>query len=842
MMKNLKSAILIPFIVVFLLTFSTIYFIHFINHDKTLRKLSDNKVTAISNTVETKLEQFLNEPLSFAMALSHMIDFSSIEESHDLSRLQRRMQSVMTKAYHLIPQIELIGFGCQNGDLISFKKHKDDSERSYLILKDARTKGILNFYSEETLDSAVTMSLSDYDPTQRPWYQDGVKAGKPSWSSVYNTVGFYYEKQSTISAVIPTYNDVKNINGVVAVDIRIETLIDYLKELGSKYHADIYIFDKNRHVIASSYIESQQDDKLGEYVISKSMRHISGLKNSHLSHLSYYKTEVNGDVYYNTVIPYINSNDNGFQWYVGISVSKQDLLKEISTLSDEKLAGFISVFVILILGLMVGILRLRRIIVPIQSITQSADKLAHGQWDDKIDVTPDDGIKEIRSLVDSFNTMYFKLQESFNILKKKAYYDELTELKSQSGFIDRYTFLNKPNGTAFIFSVKSFDNIKNSLGYHVGDLLLKEVAQRLRSFIGEECLIARLEGGDFAVFSPEQFDFDQSKTFAKEAKKYLTRELKINNLNVAFRVSVGIVLDIQQYSGMEQVLRNGCLAITRADKAYSHVFHYESSVYNDIEHQTTMLPCIKEAIKNKEFTPFYQPIVELKTGKIVAAEALARWHSPELGFVSPVDFIPVAEEHGFIEQLGEAILYQACRDTVQGIAEGKWPADIKMHVNISVIQVSNVSFLSKLQNIIVRTKVEPKNLSLEITESSLIDNEGIFSRNLSAIISMGIHVSIDDFGTGYSSLSYLQDLQFDCLKIDRAFINTLEEGNYRKSLTAMILNISDSMGKYVVAEGIETAEQANLLVDLNCQLGQGFYFSRPVPYEEWPEQNILPAS
>lgn len=156
-----------------------------------------------------------------------------------------------------------------------------------------------------------------------------------------------------------------------------------------------------------------------------------------------------------------------------------------------------------------------------------------------------------------------------------------------------------------------------------------------------------------------------------------------------------------------------------------------------------------------------------------------------------------------------------------------------MHVNISVMQLSRASFLTTLQDIMSSTNISPKNLSLEITESGLAENQGIFSRNLEAILAMGIHVSIDDFGTGYSSLSYLQELEFDCLKIDRAFVSTLTEANFKSSLTAMILNISKSIDTYAVAEGIETEMQAKLLNELDCQLGQGYYFGRPVPYESW---------
>ncbi len=835
-MKKLKSAIITPFVVVFVLTFTVIFLINLINTGKSIKKLSDNKVQAITDVVEMKLEQFLNEPLYLGITLSHMVDFSVVNKENGLSSVQDKMNTAMTKAYHLIPQIELIGFGAENGDLISFKKNKNKQNESYLILRDKRTDNRLNFYANESIDSQIVMSLSDYDSKLRPWYISAVEAGKPTWSDVYDTIGFHGDNQSTLSAVVPCYDGEDKINGVVAVDIRIETLAKFLKSLSSEYGAEIYIFDRNKNIIASSSFKD------ASAAISESMEYVSELKEvGYINGVPFFETKANDEVYYNNIVPYVNSNDFGFNWYIGVSVPKSSLFKELTLFSGEKVAGFLTLMAVLLLGLLVGILRLNRIIVPIQEITESANKLSKGLWDKKIKVEPNDGIEEINSLVDSFNFMFLKLDKSFKELKRQVGYDRVTGLNSSRGFVECYKNLEDKSGTLFVFSIKSFDNIKNSLGYHIGDLLLQKIAKRLKS-IASDSLIARLEGGEFAYFIPAKLDFEQSKSYAIDVKKLLTKEVKINNVNIAFRISVGIVMEPEQYRTMGQSLRNGCLALAKADQAHSHVYHYEMSVLNDIEHKTIMLPCIKKAIEDQEFKPFYQPIVELKTGKIVGAEALARWDSSEFGFVSPMDFIPVAEENGYIEQVGEAILYQACLDTVKGIKEGKWPKDIRMHVNISVIQISNAAFLSALQNIIVRTKVNPCNLSLEITESSLIDNEGVFSRNLASIIAMGIHVSIDDFGTGYSSLSYLQDLQFDCLKIDRAFIQTLNQENHTQSLTAMILNISDSMGKYVVAEGIETEEQARLLVELECELGQGFYFGRPVPYAEWPESEYLPIN
>ncbi len=828
--KKLKSAILIPAVVVFFMTFTAIFIIHSIHHDNNVRNLSYERMHLISDSVETKLEYFFNEPLHLGMFINNSI---VIDPEGNLQHIQEDLYTTLKSVYSLVPQIHLVGFGSRTGDFIAVKK--TDNGDFNLVLKDATTDSQLHFYDGQSSDRPILMSLSSYRNEARPWFLSAMDNKKPSWTGVYESVGFYDENKSTISAVIPRYDEHDIFQGALSVDIRMETLVEFLQENSQEYNVGIYIFDGKDQIIASSRSHQRTSDIIHEndFILAESMKHFSKNKMNNSDKFSYYETSVNGKDFYNSVMPYVNSNNSDFKWYVGVVVSKEALHDDFLLLASERYLGYATVLVILLLGLLVAILRLNKIITPLQNITVSANLLSNGFWSKKVEYNSINKVEEINSLVDSFNVMSTKLEESFKTLEKQARYDGLTGLINQYGLIDKYNNLAIKNGTLFVFSIKSFDNIKNSLGYNISDLLLKKIAARLKHFADGKCFISRIEGGDFALFTQDKFDLDKSRNYALEAKKELTKELKINNVNIAFRVSVGIVMDIEQYQSMEQSLRNGCLAVTRADKAYSYTFHYESSVLSDVEQKTIMLPCIKKALENKEFTPFYQPIVELKTGKVVGAEALARWRSPELGYVSPVDFIPVAEESGFIEQVGEVILYQACLDIVRGIEEGKWPSDIKVHVNISVIQVSSAFFIGKLNNIIEQTKINPNNLSLEITESSLIDNEDIFNRNLAAIISMGIHVSIDDFGTGYSSLSYLQDLEFHCLKVDRAFINSLDPENYRKSLTAMIMNISDSMGKYVVAEGIETKEQVDLLLELNCKLGQGFYFGRPVSYDEW---------
>jgi EAL domain-containing protein (putative c-di-GMP-specific phosphodiesterase class I) len=218
---------------------------------------------------------------------------------------------------------------------------------------------------------------------------------------------------------------------------------------------------------------------------------------------------------------------------------------------------------------------------------------------------------------------------------------------------------------------------------------------------------------------------------------------------------------------------------------------------------------------------------------VCGAEALARWHS-DSGMVSPLDFIPIAEESGMIKAIGQQILLQACRDTYQAIESKQWPSDFQLHVNISVNQLSCPSFVDTVTSVLDITKLPASNLTLEITESRIIDSAPTTLENMTKLREMGIGIAIDDFGTGYSSLGYLHSLPFTCLKIDRTFINQLTQENLNSSVVAAVINITAGLKTNVVAEGVEDSNQAQLLRSLGCNQVQGFYYSRPMPLEEWP--------
>ncbi len=835
MKRSLQSAILIPFIIVFFITFIGITSIQLFNFENRIESIGKRKTNSITNSIKMKLDNYLKEPLHIGMAIGSLISSEHLNTHKNLSHIQNYLHAIISGVYHNLPQIDVVGYGNSKSEYVGFRKGEVNN---HLILKDSRTQGLMTFFEGDSISSDTAMTVNSYDPQTRPWYVSAIEASAPVWSTIYNSIDIYNKSNTTVSAVIPVGNDSTYTKGVLALDISLSALTRFMVNLKSNHNATVYIFDDSGDIISysgSDNVEnfsfvnhSSRPNTAIDSVVIESLKKISTRDYASINNTINFETNIDGDTYFNSVNPYISVNNDSFRWYIGVSVSKKSLSED--SIHDRIISWSIGLS-ICVIGLFIVAIYINKIIFPIQLTIAATNKLANGH---KIGRMKNHGsIKEINTLLSSFNRMSTKIEQSINTLKNQVFNDELTGLLSKAGFVDSYNKLDVQDGTLFLFRINAFKELIDSLGHEKSDLVSQAVAERLGKFTDQECIIAAIETGEFAMFSPRHFDFRQSKVYAKSIKQFLTERLNIQGVDVVFRVSVGIVLEFGPNQGMEKGLRNASVALSEAKHSRGHIFYFSDRMLEAIESKTQMFADIKRGIENREFTPFYQPIVDLKTGKVVGAEALARWVSPETGIIPPDKFIPIAEESGFIDLLGESILYQACIDTNKGIREGKWAADFKMHVNISVIQLSRASFLTTLQDIMNSTNMSPKNLSLEITESGLAENRGIFNRNLEAIIAMGIHVSIDDFGTGYSCLSYLQELEFDCLKIDRAFVSTLTEDNFKSSLTAMILDISKSIDTYVVAEGIETEIQAKLLSELDCQFGQGYYFGRPIPYESW---------
>jgi diguanylate cyclase (GGDEF)-like protein len=410
-----------------------------------------------------------------------------------------------------------------------------------------------------------------------------------------------------------------------------------------------------------------------------------------------------------------------------------------------------------------------------------------------------------------------------------ARYDELTALPNRVNFrdeIERLLRVPQDSGqlSALLFiDLDQFKQVNDTLGHPCGDQLLCAVANRLREMLRPEDFVARFGGDEFVVFQQNIRSSDEAATLARRLVDQLSERYKIDNHLVEIGASVGIAMTSPGVSA-DTLLKNADMALYRAKADGRGTFcFFRDELAQTVESRRILELDLRKALANEEFELFFQPLVNLKSGKITTCEALLRWNHPVRGTVSPVDIIPVAEDMGLIIDLGRWILRKACMECM------KWPEGVSVAVNFSPQQFHQRDVLSEVRYALEVAGLPAHRLEIEITESSLLRNTQLTHDVLSQLRAIGVKISLDDFGTGYSSLSYLHNFPLQKVKIDRSFLEGIDTD---RPLTLLrgVARLSADLGMSVVVEGIETNEQLELIsADGTVSEAQGYLFSRPVP-------------
>ncbi len=440
---------------------------------------------------------------------------------------------------------------------------------------------------------------------------------------------------------------------------------------------------------------------------------------------------------------------------------------------------------------------------------------------------------------------YYLLRKQEDQTRFAALHDVLTGLPNRALFMDRLgqrlesAKRHGHNGAVLFLDLDCFKTVNDSLGHGVGDKLLRRVGERLRRILRSEDTVARLGGDEFVVLLAE-LDADTEKAvtevqaIADKMLEVLVRPYKISKHKLFVPSSIGITLFSGNSKDICEVLQQADVAMYRAKKSGGNCSNFFlPSMQNVVEERLEYEQSLRNALERDEFQLYYQPIIDMEhPGRIVGAEALVRWKHPERGLVLPEEFIGVAEESGLILDLGDWVLREVCRQI------RKWNAEIpdleygRISINISPRQFQHNNFVKKLTDTVHDAGVKPGELHLELTEDLLGRDSGNVIDKMKELKNQGFCFSIDDFGTGYSSLRYLKRMPLDNLKIDRSFVRDITTDPANAAIVESILALSSRMGFRVVAEGVETDEQLDFLSERQCDLYQGFLYSRPVPAEE----------
>lgn len=416
-----------------------------------------------------------------------------------------------------------------------------------------------------------------------------------------------------------------------------------------------------------------------------------------------------------------------------------------------------------------------------------------------------------------------------------VYLDPLTGLPNRRLLNDRLTSaLDQAKENNQIFSLLNIDLdhfkfINDSFGHLIGDRLLQEVAGRLQEFAAKSDTISRIGGDEFVLLLPNT-DYNKAAEYSKNILKTLNQPFYIKNEEMFITPSIGISMFPADGDDVETLMKHADIAMYRVKEEGKNRFQFFTQEMNQsVSRKSRIAIGLRKGLEQGEFSIHYQPQIDLKTEEIIGVEALIRWTHPELGNISPVEFIPVAEDTGIIVQIGEHVLRTACRQNKEWQDAGL--PKFRVAINISARQFSQSNLCEVVRDALSDSGLEPNYLELELTES-IIQGSKTAIETMQELKSMGIHLSIDDFGTGYSSLSYLKLFPIDSLKIDRYFTRNINVDSKDAALVDTIIKMAHSLGLNVIAEGIETTDQLEFLTQKQCNQAQGYYFNRPLPPNE----------
>ncbi|MEO9947377.1 EAL domain-containing protein [Paraglaciecola sp.] len=449
-------------------------------------------------------------------------------------------------------------------------------------------------------------------------------------------------------------------------------------------------------------------------------------------------------------------------------------------------------------------------------------------------------VRDIKRLMLSLHKENTKVQQSQLKIQHLAHHDSLTNLPNR--FYGEVLFnqslekcLKNQQKLALLFlDLDNFKPVNDVLGHAAGDQLLAELAQRLSKTMEPDQHLIRFGGDEFLILVPHKNGLPYLTKLAKDLITVSSVVFDIQHNQVSVSASLGIACTSQDGTLFKQLCRKADIAMYKAKEAGRSTFHfYDNSMDKASDNKFKLLQTLRPAINQNQFSLYYQPIIDIKSGDVVTVEALLRWPQADGSLITPEQFIPLAESSGLINELGAWVIKEACRFCARQRKQGH--PELRVAINLSVIQFRDGYLQNTIENALQDANLPPKALELELTESLLINDKNQIEKQLNELSQLGASIAIDDFGTGYSNLGYLREFNASKLKIDRSFITPLNNNNHDDSIVKAIINMASSLGLQTVAEGIEDEATLNKLITLGCDFGQGYYWSKPISEDDLSE-------
>ena len=519
----------------------------------------------------------------------------------------------------------------------------------------------------------------------------------------------------------------------------------------------------------------------------------------------------------------------------GLKVGRIVLIGDVSSIRRHVLWTMLATLLAALGSVMIAMLIAKpfqsRIVKPIVKLTALMQSVRETRNFQVAEIADAQG--ETQQLLESFNGMISDIKRRDLSLQKLAYFDPLTGLPNRVHFqklLEEFLKTDKnAHAAVYLLDIDNFHAINDAMGHSIGDALLMDVAARLHAATEHsEAVVSRLGGDEFAIMIPALASINNATDALAPYLASFFKPVQILGHELHITLSTGVVLLPEHGQDVSDIQRHLDLAMFEAkNEGVGRVALFKPELAKAIKEESDIAKGLRQALLNGGLQPHFQPVVDLATGKVAGFEALSRWIDPVLGFVSPAKFIPVAEKSGLITALGHWILAESCRQGKAWLDAGK--PERFVAVNISAAQMMQVGFVASVETVLAESGFPARLLCLELTESLFIGKSmANVQKMLSSLSRLGVQTALDDFGTGYSSLAYLEQLHFDKLKIDRAFVTNNHLGGKKAELLGGIISLAHSLGMSVVAEGAETADEMQSLTAMKADFVQGYVYCKPL--------------